>query len=240
MKEKHGLFHGLRLWLVALSATAFCGCAFSGNKEEVMTQDTPLSQSKSTQSATPPGYHYPPEELWRRLVEVIKTHPDELTHLKLGQIFGLEFDEDKMGWYGDKALRKYFLLTKGSIRNAEAFPFSRFNLTQGDPDPSAEVQKRQVIFHFDLFELRHLGTSEIYCVKPSFLNLEAQGYRHDKVASNRPQRPDSNGNMPWIPYKTEIFVDAVDSKSIAHKQINVRMFPNGCLVGFSYFNSTRR
>jgi hypothetical protein len=222
--------------LLVVSTMTLHGCALDGDKQRAMTQDSPTNESKGLQSATPPGYPYPPEDLWRRLADVIKTPPDELSHRKLGQIFGLEFDEDKMLWYGDKALRKYFLLTKDSIRNAEAFPFKRFNLTQGEPDPTIEVKRRHIAFHFAPFDQKYLGTSEIYCIKPLFADIETLGYRHDKVASNRPQRPNSDGNMPWFPYRTEIFVNDVDRKSIGFEQINLQVYPNGCLVGISYFN----
>ena len=222
MTEKQALSAASRLSFIMPSAMVAYGCAL-GDGTVIPVQST-----------TPPGYPYPPQELWRRLVEVIKTHPDELTHPKLGQILGVEFDEDKMMWYGDKGLRNDFQLSKGSIRNPDAFPFAKISLWQSAPDPSIETRRRDVNFDFNLFERRYLGTSEIYCVKPRFPELEALGYRHDKAASNLPQRPDSNGNMPWIPYKTEIFVGDVEGK-----QINLDVFPNGCLVGFFYFNHVK-
>jgi len=237
MRGTRGLSAGPRLSLIVLSAMAVAGCALGGNSERMLTQkEASDSTAPSVESATPPGYPYPPQELWRRLVEVIKTHPDELTHPKLGQILGVEFDEDKMLWYGDTASRKYFLLTKDAIRNAEAFPFHQISLSQGDPDFSATVRRRHMSFDFDPFEPRYLGTSEIYCIKAKFRDLEELGYRYDKVASNMPQRPDSTGNFHLLPFRTEIYVGDVDRKSIGFKQINLRVHPNGCLVGISYFN----
>jgi hypothetical protein len=223
--------------LLVVSAMTLPGCAHDGDKQRAMTQDTPTSKYNIPESAV--GYPYPSEDLWRRLVYVFKTPPDELSHNKLGQIFGVEFDEDKMLWYGDKALRKYFLLSTSDIRNIEAFRFYQISLTQGAPDPSATVRKRyrHMAFRFEPFERKYLGTSEIYCIKPKFPDLDALGYRYDKVASNQPQRPDSYGNMPWIPYRTEIFIGAADRGSIGFKQINLQVYPNGCLVGISYFNS---
>lgn len=41
-------------------------------------------------------------------------------------------------------------------------------------------------------------------------------------------------DMPWVPYKTEIFVGDMEGK-----QINLDVFPNGCLVGFFYLNHVK-
>lgn len=207
-----------------------------------MTQKESSNEAgQLTQGKTSPGYPYPPEELWRRLVEVIKTHPDELTYRKFGQIFGLEFDEDKMRWYGDRASGKYFLLTKESIRNTEAFPFHQISLSQGDPDPAVAVRVRRMSFGFEPFDDKYsmgalLKSSKIFCIKPKFPDIETLGYHYDEIASTMPPLIDSNGNRRYTPYTEKIFHSDPNVKRSSSGAVYLQVLPNGCLVGVSYIN----
>lgn len=189
-----------------------------------------------------PRYPYPPEDLWRRLVDVIKTHPDKLTYLEFGRILGIEFDEEKMKWYGDRASGKHFWLSTSDIKNARDFPFGQIRLSQEAPYTYNNEQRRVMAFDFDLFDHKHgelalIDDSEIYCIRPRFPDLEAQGYRYDELRSSMPPPTDRKGIPVLTHYSQKIFVDDVDSKSIAHKQVILKVLGNGCLVGIFYFNS---
>lgn len=221
----------LGVGVVLLAVAGLTGCSLNSKQGEVMTQkETHGCAMKNAQSVTPPGYPYPPEELWCRLLEVIKTPPDELTYHKLGQIFGVEFDEDKMRWYGDKASRKYFLLTKNSIRNVQDFPFHRINLTQGDPDPYAKMPIRHMLFNFYPFDQKDSASE--FCINPRFSDLEALRYRYDEFRSNLPQWPDANGIVHYRPYMIKIFVGGPNVESTG--TVHLEVLPNGCLVGITY------
>ena len=198
----------------------------------------------SARNVTPLGYPYPPEELWRRVKKVIKTPPDELTYQKFGEIFGLEFDEDKMLWYGDRVSGKYFALSTSDIKNIGAFPFKQISLLQGDPDPSNKTRTRRMSFDFILFDITQdwslLHTqAEKYCVKPERSEVEALGFHYDEIASSMPPPTDRSGVQLWAPYFDEIFVDDLNNRFRAGKTIHLKVLSNGCLVGIHYFNSLK-
>lgn len=231
------------IWLgtIVLFGMALCGCVLNDRTGNVMAQEAANSQGNGNKEAPPPGYPYSPEGLWMRLVEVIKTHPDELTYRKFGEIFGLEFDEDKMGWYGDRVAGKYFLLVTNSIKNTEAFPFKLISLSQSAPDTSFKELKRSMVFNFDPFDHKNsvgalLDSTRLYCIKPQVSDLEALGYRYDEFASTMPPPTDKKGMSAWTPYIEKIFIGDSNNKRRASGSIHLQMLPGGCLVGISYFN----
>jgi len=126
---------------------------------------------------------YPPEELWRRLVDVIKTPPAEVTTTRIEEIFEVKFDDQRLLLWGndeEKKQRKYFSLGKHHLKNGQTFPFQKLDVTQF-PERGQQGKKFRILsVHFDVFD--HDITEywvNLYCVKPDRSMLESLGYKYD-------------------------------------------------------------
>ena len=186
---------------------------------------TPQATKQNDQESVPEGYPYSPAELWRRIIEVVRTPPDELTYQKFGQIWDLEFDEEKISWLGDRSTKKYFRLATQDIKKRATFPFGIIAFHQSDPFISENILQRGVSFTFELFT--RLGPeiqSRNFCLYPKISDIESLGYTlvHDDAWP--PPVPD---------YKTYHY-----SANIANPKNSgtlwVDILHNGCVFGVSY------
>lgn len=179
-------------------------------------------------------FPYSPAQLWAGLMLVLKTPPAELTYREFRAIFGLEFGEDKIWLYSDKASGKYFQASKSGIENPRAFPFRVINLKQTPLDPSGNSVRRTMEFYFDLFGnvvgyRRMLEESEKYCIKPQRPEIESLNYRYIEHRLLESPLVDSNGNRRSAPYRDEVYVDDEQSMHEVYKTLKLEILPNGCL-----------
>ncbi len=211
-----------------LLALTLGGCAANERKGEAMT---PQATKQSDQEIVPEGYPYSPAELWRRILQVLKSPPENLGYREFGKIWDLEFDEEKIKWYGNDATKKYFLAGKPDIKSPFFFPFNVISLGQSEPYFNKQMLKleRRVSFSIDLFT--RLGPeiqSQNFCLYPKISEIESLGYT---------RVPDNDWPPPVPDYKTYEF--SSDIRKIRPKKIiMLHILHNGCLFGIDYFGWT--
>lgn len=144
-------------------------------------QEAGLSNQKDDNPRPRDNSPYPPEELWRRLVDVIKTPSAEVTTTRIEEIFEVKFDDKRLLLWGndeEKKQRKYFSLGKHHLKNGQTFPFQSLDVTQYRErnGPGTSI----LIFRFDIFDQSITEYwVNLFCVKPDISILEALGYKYD-------------------------------------------------------------
>lgn len=175
---------GLLMYVVAIGAWP----QESPNRSDLM-QDTPRQNNTANEAPVPVRYPYPPEELWRRLIQVAKTPPVEVTVEKIEQIFGVKFDDTKLLLWGseeEQRQKKYFSANQKDLKEGQNFPFKTLDIVQFPERKGPGT--RDMVFRFEVFDSQ-LNESLLYelagkyCVKPVASDLERVGYKYSLIMS---------------------------------------------------------
>ena len=189
------------------------------NQERIFVMKEPSQQNGDASADATPSYPYPPEDLWRRLMQVVNTPPGEITINRIEKIFGIEFDDTKLLLWGDeeeKRQKKYFSSSKKALKDGQKFPFHTLHTTQF-PERSG-TGTRVLTFHFNVFDpglSREIlwKTHMQYCIKPDTTMLEALEYRYKPEPFNPHSQSQYRSDL-YAKYRGDIRLTFIDEQCI--------------------------
>ena len=206
--------------------------------------DRSSTMPNAIQNATPSdaaakAYPYPPQALWERLMTVLKTPPRDVTYQNVGDIFGLEFDEQKIRFHkaeeGQEIDKKNYMVFEKYIKPGIIFPFHRISLTQRKSPP--KFNGRYLWFTFEIFDPTFEDeqiepAAKNYCVVPQPADLEALGYPRNVDVEVMERATTSFRPGQRLLHRTHKYLR--EEVSPDKRRVQLELLPSGCLISFNY------
>ena len=195
--------------------------------------------SPTPSDAAAKTYPYPPQALWERLMTVVKTSPRDVTYEKIGAIFGLEFDEQKILYdsveEGQEVDNKNYMMFEQYIKPEFVFSFHRISLTQRKLSP--QLNDRYLSFSFEIFDPTFEDeqiepAAKTYCVVPQPADLAALGYPRNVDVEIKELATTS-----WHPGQRLLHRTHKYLREEVHpdrRRVELKLLPSGCLISFNY------